>query len=139
LLAVLISRLLAEHFSPRVIKIIFAIYALTQCLHLSQNYFRNTVQEREHKILIWRDSSRDFLSKQNLVQYFSENGCRLSDISSGDARVLEALRFLAIGNWPVDSTRTCRLGKIRAERAEFALPAPPLAEVANFYLWPETQ
>jgi hypothetical protein len=136
LAAIIAARYFAQSFPPRILFAFFCIYISTQSWHLWTNYFHNTAQERETKFLLWRDSSRDFLSKQNLVQYFQEKGCSLSDISSGDARVLEALRFLAISDWRLAEGQRCHWGKIRVERAEFSLPSKPLDDRAEFYFWP---
>jgi hypothetical protein len=56
--------------------------------------------ESDLHLLFFKDSSRDFLSKQKLVQVLGGAGCGLNDIKSVDSRVREGLQALSYGDWP---------------------------------------
>ncbi len=93
--------------------------------------------EREFRVLFYKDSSRDFLNKQKLTQYLGLKGCDLSAIVSGDGRVLEALHFLAHGDWLTEK-KTCD-GPWRVERLHGDIrPAKtPAFQAFDFGLWKE--
>ncbi|MGZ3694509.1 MAG: hypothetical protein ACXVBE_02720 [Bdellovibrionota bacterium] len=71
--------------------------------------------EAQLQLLFFKDSSRDFLSKQKLVQFLGGAGCGLSDIKSVDSRVREALQALSYGDWPVFGK--CPLKDLRVTRS----------------------
>ncbi len=60
-------------------------------------------KESSLHFLFFKDSSRDFLNKQRLVGFLGGSGCSLSDIHTNDPRLLESLKALALGDWPVAS------------------------------------
>ncbi|MCO5144490.1 MAG: hypothetical protein M9962_15535 [Oligoflexia bacterium] len=69
--------------------------------YTSATYFYSPVKENGQKFLWYKDSSRDFLPKQQIVSLLSRNACQLSDIKLFDSRVREALQALAIADWPI--------------------------------------
>lgn len=62
-------------------------------------------RETSLRFLFFRDSSRDFLSKQSLVRFLGGSGCRPGDIGTNDPRLKEELAALALGDWPVSAAR----------------------------------
>ncbi len=54
-----------------------------------------------------RDRNSDALPKQVLAKDLGQMGCSLSDLRSEDPRLMEALRFLARGDWPIASQQSC--------------------------------
>jgi hypothetical protein len=118
-------------------------FAMLSSFQLWQNYFevglQQLGQERYFSFYIPRDNSSDFLPKQDLARHLGEHGCRFEDILSGDSRILEGLRFLAIGDWPIQSeSGSCTYGKFSVNRKTQAFtPAPGtkrLAEVGPFVI-----
>jgi hypothetical protein len=92
-----------------------------------------TVPAREEnlRLLFFKDSSRDFLSKQELVRFLGGLGCSFSDIKSVDSRVREALIALSRSDWPV-AAHPCPWKEIRlARKAESTQSG---FEVADFVL-----
>lgn len=84
---------------------------------LTLNYFSPAIQgtsvERETHWLWFRDSSRDFLSKQGLVHWLASHGCGRELVESpGDTRVDLALDFLSVADWRPSAERNCSLGKM---------------------------
>jgi hypothetical protein len=97
-------------------------------------YFTLNPKETELRFLLFKDSSRDFLSKQELVSVLGSSGCRLSDIKTGDSRVGEALLALSHGDWPV-ADKPCAWKNLQLERRAESFRAGAKLEVADFVIW----
>lgn len=114
-----------SRFDARRALVFSAFVAVFAGAIFSMNYFMPGLEglgrERELRFLTFSDSSRDFLSKQLLVERLGKQGCRLENVETGDSRVLEALTFLAHNDWPVDSAQAC--AKVRVERRAEAVKA----------------
>lgn len=95
-------------------------------------YFTLNPKERELRFLSFKDSSRDFLSKQELVSVLGSSGCRLSDIKTGDSRVGEALLALSHRDWSV-SEQKCPWQFV--ERKVESFRSGSKTEIADFVLW----
>lgn len=103
-------------------------------LLLYPSYFVEAPVETELRLGPFKDSSRDFLSKQTLARVLGARACALSDINSVDSRVGEALAALALSpaDWPVAEGRCPWPGLVVERRAE---SSPGFAEeVADFRL-----
>jgi hypothetical protein len=102
---------------------------------LFSEYFSVTPRENALKFLLLKDSSRDFLSKQELVSVLGGSGCGLSDISGADSRVQEALIALSRADWPVDASKPCKWKNLQVERRAESGRAGIREEVADFVIW----
>lgn len=102
---------------------------------LFSEYFTVSPRERDLRFLFFKDSSRDFLSKQELVSVLGGSGCRLSDINGADSRVQEALVALSRADWPVSSGATCKWKNLQVERRAESVRAGMREEVADFVIW----
>lgn len=116
-------------------------FLLSGALLLFQQYglgASSVAQERALHFLYFKDNSQDFMSKQELAQFFGAKGCGVEEITSMDGRLLEALRFLSHGDWPVNSSQACG-GKWRVERLGFNVKPtiPPEQVIAGFGIWSE--
>lgn len=104
---------------------------------LCAEYFTVSPRETELRFLFFKDSSRDFLSKQDLVAVLGGSGCRLSDIKSVDSRVGEALAALAKGDWKV-ADLPCRWKNLvierRAESGQAGQTGQGRQEAADFVI-----
>lgn len=97
----------------------------------SAHYQPGVAVERDLKFLFLRDSSTDFLSKQDVATFLGSNGCRASDIRIADYRGGEALRFL---DWKT-ADRPCAWPQAILRRAsETSHGGKVVAEVAGFVL-----
>jgi hypothetical protein len=90
------------------------IWTIGGALQLELNYFKPTraesVPEQSFRFLFFRDNSGDTLLKQALVRTLAQSGCRFENIATDDIRVLDALRFLSLGDWPT-LDGSCQFGK----------------------------
>jgi hypothetical protein len=68
--------------------------------------FGGDVADTDLRFLFYKDSSRDFLDKQALAGFLGGSGCAPDAIQTGDPRLKEELRALALGDWPTAPT-TC--------------------------------
>lgn len=102
---------------------------------LFAEYFSVSPRETALKFLFFKDSSRDFLSKQELVSVLGGSGCRLSDINGADSRVQEALLALSRADWNVDAAKTCKWKSPQVERRAESGRAGTREEVADFVIW----
>jgi hypothetical protein len=121
------------------------------CLHatvLFAEYFSVSPRENSLKFLFFKDSSRDFLSKQELVSVLGGSGCGLSDINGADSRVQEALLALSRADWPVakgaasglgsadaEGATSCKWKKPQVERRAESGRTGTREEVADFVIW----
>ena len=122
------------------VKLYFVLFVIVQCAGLYLNYFSSPILERESRFLFWKDSSRDFLAKQELTRFFGLNDCHISDIASGDARVVDTFKFLQHGDWLItNSDAKCKWGKVRVEREEFRLNNNEFLKKYEFLLWQENK
>jgi hypothetical protein len=96
-------------------------------------YFLTTPKEESLYLLAWKDSSRDFLSKQALVTVLGGSGCSLSDIKSVDSRVRESLLALSYGDW--QQKAVCPYKELQVQRRAEADPIRGREEVADFVFW----
>ena len=127
---------LALFFMPFLLLHSAAIYWSYFSKHISDH-----PREVSLRLFVWKDSSRDFLSKQRLADFLSGSGCDYSDIHSVDFRVKESLRAISYGSWPKrdqSSDRHCLWGKgvnisMRSEYAE--QPGDDETAVADFFVW----
>lgn len=112
---------------------------------LTLNYFSPALQgtsvERETHWLWFRDSSRDFLSKQGLVRWLADHGCgRELVMSPGDSRVDLALDFLSVADWRPSAERNCSLGSMEVWRRRDpnrpGFDNPPALTFADFAILP---
>lgn len=101
---------------------------------LYPNYFLTVPKEESLRLLFWKDSSRDFLSKQRLADVLGGSGCSLSDIKSVDSRVREALIALSRRDWPL-AEGECKWKELHVGRRAETEKAPNREEVADFVLW----
>lgn len=106
---------------------------LHACL-LYPAYFLEPSREAQLRLGPYRDSSRDFLSKQELAQFLGGRGCSLSDIKSVDSRVGEALQALTRADWQV-SRFPCGLKQLRIERRAEATGGRAPIQVGDFLLF----
>ena len=88
-------------------------------------YFSLAPKLAELKFLTLKDSSRDFLSKQELVGVLGGLGCKLSDINAVDSRVMEALIALQQGDWPLSDKNCDGPVGIFTEKGEFVVRKNP--------------
>lgn len=88
-------------------------------------YFSLSPRLADVKFLTLKDSSRDFLSKQELVGVLGGLGCKLSDINAVDSRVMEALLALQQGDWPVSEKKCEGPVGIFTEKGEFVVRKNP--------------
>lgn len=82
-------------------------------------FFNSVPFEKELRFLHFKDSSRDFLSKQKLTEFLGGAGCEASDIRSADSRVMEAVNALWIGQWWV-AAGGCAPGPVVVSRSKEA-------------------
>ncbi len=116
---------------PRWQKNLSMVFLLGHALWLYGLYFHLPVRDASLRLLFFKDSSRDFLAKQELVSQLA--GCRLSDIKLVDSRVREALVALERSDWSANEG-TCPWKEINiAFRSEFV--GRSTKEVAEFILW----
>lgn len=101
---------------------------------LYPNYFLSVPKEESLRLLLWKDSSRDFLSKQRLASVLGSSGCSLSDIKSVDSRVREALVALSRRDWPLADGK-CKWQELHVGRRAETETGPTREEVADFVLW----
>lgn len=99
-------------------------------------------QDAEFRRFGLKDSSSDFLSEQFLVGVIRSAGCGISDITTGDGRLVASLRFLekdkfqpqagALCRWPMPAS-----GLIRAERGMLVGPDmdPDAKDLAGYRVW----
>jgi hypothetical protein len=93
--------------------------------------------ERPLHFLVFRDSSRDYLSTQALAAKIGGMGCKISDIGIGDSRVRESLQALSHSDWPL-AALACpgKFGLVRREYLQEIHAAPQAGdlEYADFVL-----
>ncbi len=94
-------------------------------------YFRTLPIESSQHFLFFKDSSRDFLSKQTLAAVLDSYGCNLSDINSVDSRVREALVALELSSSKEKSS--CPWKNLQVVRKSEAGTAKGI-EVADFVI-----
>lgn len=99
---------------PRPLQILsLSTWCILGTLQLYGNYFAPILEHQVRRdafhFLFFRDSSDDTLPKQEIAQTLGQLGCNLSDIESADIRLMEPLRFLALGDWPLAHSQ-CKLG-----------------------------
>lgn len=84
-------------------------------VQLDLNYFapilRHEVRLSNFHFLIFRDSSSDTLPKQEIAHTLGSLGCTLDQIEDSGPRLMEPLKFLALGDWP-GSNGACKLGEL---------------------------
>lgn len=97
-------------------------------------YVLTTPKEESLRFVLWKDSSRDFLSKQSLVAVLGGSGCQLSDIKTVDSRVREALQALSYGDWPV-KPGGCLWKELNVARRGESSSGTHREEAADFVLW----
>lgn len=101
------------------------------------SYFTETTREESLRLFVWKDSSRDFLSKQSLAAFLGGSGCKLSDINGVDFRVKESLRAISYASWPV-ANQPCawKNGVNISLRSEYAeQPGDNETAIADFFVW----
>ena len=76
----------------------FVLLAVNALL-IYPRYFSQIPQEKALHFLVWKDNSKDFLSKQELARIMGEAGCALSNISVMNSRNLDSLVALARHDW----------------------------------------
>lgn len=115
-------------------RIAVSIFLLLHATVLYAEYFTVSPKEASLRFLFFKDSSRDFLSKQELISVLGGSGCSLSDIQSVDSRVGEALLALSRVDWPrVDME--CNWKNLQVERRSESGRAGTKKEVADFVIW----
>lgn len=101
---------------------------------VTANYFLPAVYgnqvDQPLRVLFFKDSSRDFLSKQHVARMLGDLGCGMDRVESDDARVVEALRFLQHGDWHLRTSTTCPVQRVRVSRAEAVLAKPEIPSAA---------
>lgn len=144
LAAVFIAQGLASlPFLGRMAMVVFLFLHATV---LFAEYFSLPPRENSFKFLLFKDSSRDFLSKQELVSVLGGSGCRLSDINGADSRVQEALLALSRADWVVTGAApglgsteaggsSCRWKNLQVERRAESGRTGTKEEVADFVIW----
>jgi hypothetical protein len=115
-------------------RIATGFFLLVHATVLFSEYFTITPREVSLRFLLFKDSSRDFLSKQSLVSVLGGSGCALSDIKSVDPRVGEALLALSRADWPVAS-QPCRWQNLHVERRAESVRTGIREEAADFVIW----
>ncbi|RZA06401.1 MAG: hypothetical protein EOP11_10475 [Proteobacteria bacterium] len=135
LIAVFLAIGIAKRRLP--IRALLTAGLLLHALPIYADYFSLLPREKEFRFLAFKDSSRDFLSKQSLAYVLGGLGCGVADMSLSDSRVAESLRALSLSAEP--STRACALKDLRVERrgANFQLPGgrEPDGAAADFIYW----
>ena len=63
--------------------------------------------DRSFRFLFFKDDSSDSLPKQDLVRYLGGKGCSPAQVTTGDPRLAEALKFLSHGDWPITPGVSC--------------------------------
>lgn len=105
----------------RKIKLIFAALAVNFVFGGLALFFSDQPRrENAFRFLFFKDNSRDFLDKQSLVQFLGSSGCALSGIETHDPRLLESLKALSLGDWPVDGSKNCPYGYVARKTEEGA-------------------
>jgi hypothetical protein len=129
-LAIFLSAGLAKH--KELIRFACMCFLALHGALLYSEYFTLNPKEQELRFLTFKDSSRDFLAKQELVSVLGSSGCRLSDIKTGDSRVGEALLALSHGDWEV-APSPCPWKHL--ERKVESFRAGSKTEIADFVIW----
>lgn len=112
-------------------RVVFLLLLFANALPLYAAFFRATAHEENFQFLSFKDSSRDFLSKQKLAQFLGGSGCRFSDIKQVDSRVRESLLALSRTDWPVSENK-CPWKDITVSQKTMA--GGPGIEIADFIL-----
>ena len=107
---------------------------LLHALPIYADYFSLLPHEKDFRFLFYKDSSRDFLSKQTLFGELYSRGCDLSVMEIPDLRVAEPLRALALSPPPRPSA-PCPWPKVRVERRAEANRGAADGEIADFLYW----
>jgi hypothetical protein len=110
------------------------VFLLLHGTLLYAEYFTTTPKEASLRFLFFKDSSRDFLSKQELASVLGGSGCALSDIQAVDSRVNEALTAISRADWQV-APGGCRFKNLQVERRAESGRAGTKEEVADFVIW----
>lgn len=112
---------LARMNSEKLARTFLCAFVLLSVLQWRENYIlpalRQEGVDRSYRYLIFHDNSSDSLSKQNLVAELASEGCSPDQVSTSDPRLAQALNFLAIGDWKVDSEKKCPSQHVQVERA----------------------
>jgi hypothetical protein len=127
MLAVFFSIALA-HAEKRQAWIAFLVWVVAGFLQLEVNYFKpalaGSIPDRSFQFLFFKDNSGDTLSKQDLARALAGAGCRFEQMRSNNIRILEPLKFLSLGDWPLAGS-TCLFGnEVLVERKSQASPLP---------------
>jgi hypothetical protein len=128
-----IASLSVSRFTPPLRALVLAAM-LVHALPTYVPYFSEIPHEAEFRFLFFKDSSRDFLSKQKLSAVLGGMGCGLSGIEMGDSRVFESLLAISLTDWP-KADRACPWAKLRVERKAEASRAGASGETADFLFW----
>lgn len=126
--------LLSLHFarlSRKGMATCLAVWSMTGSLQLGFNYFApakdGLIAERDFHFLFFRDGTSDTLQKQLLAAELARAGCAFVQVRGDDPRLIEPLRFLALGDWraPGPTRSTCRFGRFVwvSRKSELHLPA----------------
>ncbi len=98
-------------------------------LHVGVSYSANYILpavyghqiDTDLRVLTFKDSSRDFLSKQHLVRYLGSMNCKFESVETPDGRLRESLKFLRHSDWPLAGAEICPAEKIKIELARDVL------------------
>lgn len=110
------------------------LFLLLHSTMLYTEYFSTMPREASLRFLLFKDSSRDFLSKQELAQVLGGWGCAVGDIQQVDSRVGEALAALSRADWPITNS-PCRFKNLQVERRADSGRAGTREEAADFVIW----
>jgi hypothetical protein len=131
-LVVLFSLGIARRRLP--IRALITAGLLLHALPIYVDYFSLMPHEKDFRFLFFKDSSRDFLSKQVLLGELGGRGCDLSVMELSDSRVAESLRALSLQP-PPRGAAACPWPRLRIERRAEARRSGEGGEIADFVYW----